>query len=101
MTERKYTLKEAVEYISDELLHICDVEAYEVREWIAKNGTPDGVFVLEFVDRIMRKSVEYGEAYDAYVEDKVNAALNDYRPMVPHDIAMGRIRALIDGKSDK
>lgn len=98
MEERKYTLKEAVDYISDELLHLCDREAFEVTEWIARNGTPDGVFVLEFVDRIMRKAVEYGEAYDVYVKDKVNSALNDGRPAVPHDVAMGRIRALIGGK---
>lgn len=101
MTDRKYTLKEAVEYISYELLHVCDTEAYELLDRITKNRTPDGVFVLEFVDNIMRKAVEYGTDYDAYVEDKVNAALNDDRPMVPHDVAMDRMRELIDGKSDK
>lgn len=101
MTERKYTLQEAVDYISDELLHVCDVEANEVTEWISKNGTPDGVFVLEFVDRIMRKSVEYGAAYDAYVKDKVEKAINDDRPLVPNEVVISRIRALIDGNSDK
>lgn len=38
------------------------------------------------------------DAYDAWFHAKVQEALDDPRPVVPHDTAMRDVQALIDGK---
>lgn len=42
-------------------------------------------------------TVEEAEAYDRWFRSKVEAALASTQPPVPHDEAMARLRALIDG----
>ena len=43
-------------------------------------------------------STEEAEAHDRWFRAKVEAALADSRPKVPHDEAMARARALIESK---
>lgn len=40
---------------------------------------------------------EQAASYDRWFHAKVQAAIDDPRPSVPHDEAMARIRACIDG----
>ena len=43
-------------------------------------------------------STEEAEAYDAWFRAKIEAALSDPSPTIPHDEAMARIDALIESK---
>lgn len=43
-------------------------------------------------------STEEAEAYDAWFRAKIEAALNDPSPAIPHDEAMAIIDALIESK---
>ena len=95
MGEVKYTLKEAVDILAGDFLHVCDVEAQEVANWIAKNGTPDAVIVLESVEKIMRAAQGYADSYDAYIIDSVKEALESSKQSVFHDDLMASIREAI------
>ena len=44
------------------------------------------------------ESTEQAEAYDAWLTAKVTQSLEDGRPLIPHDEAMARVRAIIDKK---
>ncbi len=46
-------------------------------------------------------TVEEAEAYDRWFRAKVEKSLADTRPIIPHDEAMARIRALIEKKRRK
>lgn len=44
---------------------------------------------------------EQAASYDRWLRAKVQAALDDPRPSVPHDEAMARVRATIDAAKRK
>lgn len=44
---------------------------------------------------------EQATSYDLWFRSKVEEALNDQRPSIPHDKAMARIRSLIDAAKQK
>lgn len=44
---------------------------------------------------------EEAEAYDRWFRAKVEAALADPRPKIPHDQVMGEMRQLLESKSGK
>jgi hypothetical protein len=43
-------------------------------------------------------TVEEAEAYERWLRAKVQASLDDPRPNIPHDLVMGRMRALLAKK---
>jgi hypothetical protein len=45
-------------------------------------------------------TTEEAEAYDAWFRAKVEKALNSTKPLIPHDEAMARIRAIIQKRID-
>jgi hypothetical protein len=47
------------------------------------------------------ETVEQAEAYLRWLEEKVAASRADDRPLVPHDVAMARIREIIRTKASK
>lgn len=60
MTDKKYTLEEAVNYIADEWLHVCDVEAVVISNRISRDdGRGDGVQVLEDAETIMKAALKH------------------------------------------
>ncbi|AJR25892.1 MULTISPECIES: hypothetical protein [Sphingobium] len=46
-------------------------------------------------------TTEDAEAYDAWFRAKVEAALADPRPGIPHDQVMAKLRAIIEAKKAK
>lgn len=44
-------------------------------------------------------TVEQAEAHLRWLEAKVAASLADGRPVVEHDVAMGRVRAILESKA--
>ena len=44
-------------------------------------------------------TVEQAEAHERWLREKVAASLADERPVVPHDEAMARARAVIEAKA--
>lgn len=47
------------------------------------------------------ETTEQAEAYDAWFRAKVQAALDDPRPGIPHDQVMAEMRALIERKRQR
>ena len=43
-------------------------------------------------------TVEEAEAYDAWFRAKVQASLDDERPLTPHDQVMATLRAIVEAK---
>lgn len=44
---------------------------------------------------------EEADAYDRWFREKVQAAMKDARPGIPHDEAMARVRATIEAAAKK
>lgn len=55
-------------------------------------STPLDPIISEF------ETQEQADSYDRWFRERVQRSLDDPRPNVPHDEAMARVRALIEGK---
>ncbi|MBB5685798.1 type II toxin-antitoxin system RelB family antitoxin [Sphingobium boeckii] len=46
------------------------------------------------------ETTEQADAYDRWLREKVAASLADTSPVIPHDAAMARVRAIIEKRRD-